>query len=191
MESLQNLLNEVDVNQGLARLAIASGFALAIACGAFLCLIGYFALARRDIALPTVLWLLAVFLACVAVQHLAEMVLDQSPSGLPGHLQILNAVVAWFLFFATTKSIPTLSRLGVLSKLNHDLQREADQLRVAHTSLQQRLTELERINAELEYVSRGVVGREERILELKREINQLLQRLGEQPRYRAAMDLQV
>ena len=79
----------------------------------------------------------------------------------------------------------------MLAKRNHDLQRDVDQLFVEEAALQQRIMELERINAELEYVSRGVVGREERILELKREINHLLQRTGEPPRYRAAMDLPV
>jgi hypothetical protein len=191
MESIQTQLNEVNVNLWLSRFAIASDFALAIVCAAFLCLIAYYSVGRRDMEVPTIVWCLAIYLAGSGLSHLAKVVLDQSPTGWPGYLQIFVAVMAWILFLATLKLAPTFGHFGVLARQNQNLQRDVDQLRVNESTFQQRVSELERINAELEYVSRGVVGREERILELKREINQLLQRVGEQPRYRAAMDLTV
>ena len=154
-----------------------------------LCVLGYFVVERRGVSFPTTFWLLVAFLFCAAADHLLSAVARGWPWHDIGWLaKISTAVFSWLLLLGVARLVPILSRLPALAKINSDLQRDVEQRQLAETSLRRRATELERINAELEYVSRGVVGREGRILELKREINQLLERGGEPPRYRAAME---
>jgi hypothetical protein len=192
MELTENSLTEAaNLALWLNRIGIASDLVLAIVCTGFLCLNAYFVLSRRELALPAAAWTLAVYLACSVLRYIVMIVFDQSMQGWTAITEMLVAISSLALFVLMLRLTPALRGLAVISKQNLDLEREVKQRSLTETTLQQRVSELERINAELEYVSRGVVGREERILELKREINHLLERVGEQPRYRAAMELNV
>ena len=53
----------------------------------------------------------------------------------------------------------------------------------AEEKLKQTVADLERTNAELERFNRLAVGRELRMIELKRQINQLSEQLGKEPPY--------
>jgi DNA-binding response OmpR family regulator/GAF domain-containing protein len=74
-----------------------------------------------------------------------------------------------------------IARLESQAKLA-DLRRKNEELlRQAHTELQSRAAELARFN-------QMTVGREMRLIELKKEVNDLRERLGEQPRYLLDLD---
>jgi hypothetical protein len=60
---------------------------------------------------------------------------------------------------------------------------ELTRIKVAEEGLAARLIETEALNEELAAFNRIAVGREERMIELKAEVNALLARLGEGPRY--------
>ena len=56
-------------------------------------------------------------------------------------------------------------------------------LKLAEEQLRARLIEVESLNEDLATFNRVAIGREERMIELKSEVNELLARLGEEPRY--------
>ncbi len=60
---------------------------------------------------------------------------------------------------------------------------ELTAVKLAEHKLEGRLAQVEELNEELEAFNRIAVGREERMIGLKREVNELLDRLGEPVRY--------
>jgi len=64
----------------------------------------------------------------------------------------------------------------------HSIELE-EQRKQAEEELRRRAEELERINAELERFNRLAVGREQRMIELKRQVNALAEALGQAPPY--------
>jgi len=61
--------------------------------------------------------------------------------------------------------------------------RDITERKQAEEELRRRAEELERINAELERFNRLAVGREQRMIELKRQVNALAEALGQAPPY--------
>ena len=58
----------------------------------------------------------------------------------------------------------------------------------AETEIRRRAEELRAANEELTRFNRVTVGRELRIIELKKQVNELCARLGQPPRYAAELD---
>ena len=70
-----------------------------------------------------------------------------------------------------------------LSEANESSEREIRERRLAQERLAQQTGKLERSNAELEQFNRLAVGRELRMIELKRQINELCKAVGKEPPY--------
>ena len=95
--------------------------------------------------------------------------------GFVGHpLVVEGRVVGVMAFFSRTKLIPeTVQALGSIAKT---IAVAIDRDRV-EAELQQNLADLERFN-------RLVIGREEKMIQLKQEINELREQLGQEKRYK-------
>ncbi len=86
-----------------------------------------------------------------------------------GLFKILAAVLAFISVFIMIPLLPRLLHLPRTEGMVQDLSRKT--------------VELTRVNDELERFNRVAVGREERILELKDEVNRLCLELGRKPPY--------
>ena len=73
------------------------------------------------------------------------------------------------------------ARTAELQQANQQLEQEIVERKRAEDRLKQTLAELERSNADLERFNRLAVGREVRMIELKRQINDLPQELDREP----------
>jgi GAF domain-containing protein len=69
------------------------------------------------------------------------------------------------------------------ARLYESAQHELAERRRAEEKLRQTVAELERTNAELEQFNRSAVGRELRMIELKRQVNEVYELLGKEPPY--------
>ena len=70
-----------------------------------------------------------------------------------------------------------------LEEKNIELEKRTDELNETQSHLNRRAEALEQSNAELARFNRLAVGRELRMVELKRQINELCQQLGKPPAY--------
>lgn len=92
--------------------------------------------------------------------------------------KLATAVVSWATVLALLPIVPRALSLPGLAEVNARLAREAERREHAERELRARAELLERIN-------HVTMGRELRTAELEREVNDLLARLGEAPRYAA------
>jgi len=171
---------------GLGWLHIGSDFAIFGAYFAIPLVLAFFALRRRDVPFPPVLWLFVAFIALCGMGHLVEGTIFWTPwYRLSGLIKGMTAVVSWVTVIALIRIAPVALRFPGMAKLNSELNREVSERQKIESSLRTRADELERMNEELAYVERATMGREDRIVRLKEEVNELLARLGESPRYQA------
>lgn len=118
---------------------------------------------RRDVPFLPVFWLFGAFILLCGLGHLVEATLFWQPwYRLSGMVKAATAVVSWATVVALVPIVPRALSLPGLAEVNHRL-RES--------------------NEELERFVEGVTGREERVIELKQEVNALLRELGREPRY--------
>lgn len=170
-------------------LHIVSDFAIFGAYFAIPVVLAYFLVRRRDIPFPPIMWLFVGFIALCGVGHLVEGTIFWIPwYRLSGVLKATTAVVSWVTVIALFRVVPLALQFPGLAKLNTELHREMAERQKVEASLRDRAKELEAMNRELAAASRMTIGREDRLLELKDEVNDLLAKLGEAPRYRTQFD---
>jgi hypothetical protein len=131
-----------------------------------------------------VFWLFVALIFLCGLGHLVESTLFWQPwYRLSGLVKLLTATVSWLTVVSLMRYLPAALSLPGIAKLNEQLQSQAVEREAVKANLRERTVELEQMNAELSAVSRMAVGREDRVIQLKQEVNSLLQKLGEQPRY--------
>lgn len=161
-------------------LHILSDFAIFAAYAAIPVVLAYFILRRKDIPFPPVLWLFVAFIGLCGFGHLIEGTLFWWPwYRLSGVVKASTAIVSWVTVVALVRIVPLALGLPGLATLNENLRKEGRERQNAELALRERASELEQKNEELESVGRVILGREDRIIELKREVNDLLMRLAE------------
>ncbi|MEO8498825.1 MAG: hypothetical protein ABI614_27505 [Planctomycetota bacterium] len=170
-------------------LHILSDFAIFGAYAAIPIVLAYFILRRKDFPFPPVMWLFVAFIALCGIGHLVEGTIFWWPwYRLSGVIKAATAIASWVTVAALVRVMPLAIRIPGLAKLNAVLQREVKQRQEVEVALLARADELAQMNEELESLNRITFGREDRIIELKREVNTLLERLGEQTRYPLRID---
>ena len=102
-----------------------------------------------------------------------------------GILSSLLLGVVLQLTIGRADEIEALVRLRTeqLHQTNEQLEREIRERDLARSELQAKAAELEKSNEHLTRFNNSASGRELRMVELKREINELLESAGQQPRY--------
>ncbi len=141
--------------------------------------LAWFVRKRADVPFPRIFWLFGAFIFCCGSVHLIEAVLFWAPVyRLAAVTKIATAVASWATVLALLPIIPRALALPGLAEVNAGLAAEAERRERAELELRGRAELLERVN-------RVTMGRELRTAALKREVNDLLVRLGEEPRYAA------
>ncbi len=136
--------------------------------------LAYFTWKRNDVPFQPVFWLFVAFIASCGVGHLIEATIFWHPwYRLSGVVKLITALVSWATVIALVPIIPRALALPGLAE--------------SHKQLEVQTESLLRTNDDLERFTRNVVGREARILELKREVNELLDELGRHPRYQSVL----
>lgn len=136
--------------------------------------LGFFALRRKDVPFLPIFWLFGAFIASCGFGHLIEATIFWHPwYRLSGLVKMFTALASWATVIALVPIVPRALALPGLAESHRRLQSQTDVLL--------------RTNEELERFTRNVTGREERILALKREVNDLRHELGRAPRYPSAM----
>jgi len=170
-------------------LHIVSDYAIFGAYAAIPIVLAYFILRRKDIPFPPLLWLFVAFIALCGLGHFVEGTLFWWPwYRLSGVIKAITAIVSWVTVIALVRIVPLLLGFPGLATLNEKLQQEVRERHKVELELRERASELEQKNEELESVGRVIFGREDRIIELKREVNELLMRLAEPTRYSLRTD---
>ncbi len=142
-------------------------------------LLWFFVRRRSGTPFPIVIWLFGAFIFCCGTVHLLEAVIFWYPVyRLQALVKIATALVSWATVAALVPAIPRALALPGLADVNARLAAEAERRKAVEVELRERASVLERLN-------RVTMGRELRTAELKREVNELLVRLGQEPKYRA------
>lgn len=165
-------------------LHVVSDLAIFGAYAAIPFVLAWFILRRKDVPFLPIFWLFVAFIFLCGLGHLVESTLFWHPwYRLSGLVKLLTAAVSWLTVVSLVRYLPAALSLPGLAKISEQLQSQAVERETAKAHLRERTLALEQMNAELSAVSRMAVGREDRVIQLKQEVNSLLQRLGEQPRY--------
>jgi hypothetical protein len=150
---------------------------------------------RRDLAFSWMFVLFAAFIVACGTTHVMGIWTIWNPSyWLDGVIKSLTAVVSIVTAILVWPLIPKLLALpspAQLEAANRDLQQEIAERARTEAALVERSKELMRTNVELERFNRLAVGREQRMIDLKREINDLLQQAGKPPAYDLSAMAQV
>jgi hypothetical protein len=150
---------------------------------------------RRDLAFSWMFVLFAAFIVACGTTHIMGIWTIWSPVyWLDGMVKALTAAISVITAILVWPLIPKLLALpspAQLEAANKDLQREIVERRRTETALRERSAELSRSNADLERFNRLAVGREQRMIDLKREVNDLLRQVGKPPAYDLSAITQV
>lgn len=142
--------------------------------------LAWFVRKRSDVPFPRIFWLFGAFIFCCGSVHLIEAVIFFAPVyRLAAVVKVATALVSWATVLALLPIVPRALALPGLADVNARLAAEVERRERAEGEMRSRAELLERVN-------RVTMGRELRTAELKREVNELLARLGESPRYAAA-----
>lgn len=170
--------------EGHGWLHIVSDLAVFGAYASIPLLLVFFVLNRRDAPFLPVFWLFAVFILSCGIGHLVEATIFWHPwYRLSGVVKCITAVVSWATVIALVPALPKALSLPGLSAINQKLEREIEVRKQVELTLRERAADLTRTNQDLERYAQMVDGREQRVVELKEEVNQLLSELGRELRY--------
>ncbi len=143
---------------------------------------------RSDVSFNRLFWLFAGFILFCGVGHLIEASLFWWPwYRLSGLMKLSTAIISWITVLALLPVIPKALAFPNLAAMTGALQQEVAERKKAEAVLLERVAELARANADLERFNQLSVGRELRMIELKREVNDLLAQAGRPP----AHDLKI
>jgi len=165
-------------------LHIVSDIATFAAYVAIPCVLVYFMRKRPDLPYPKVFWLFCAFIFSCGTVHLIEATLFWQPwYRFSGALKLVTAVVSCITVFALVRVVPRALALPGLAVAKARLEEEVQVRRETEERLRTQTDLLKRQRDELEAFNKAVMGREDRVLKLKEEVNKLLEELARPPRY--------
>lgn len=144
----------------------------------------YFLRRRQDIPYSNIMWLFAAFIMFCGVGHLLEAIIFWYPIyRLAGLLKCCTAIVSWATVIALVPIVPKALALPGLAAVNAELEKEVDQRKALESQMAKEIKRKEKLNRRLREFNSVAVDRELTMIELKKEVNELLSKLGNQPRY--------
>ena len=142
---------------------ICADFAIFAAYMAIPCVICYFALQRKGLPFLKVYWLFAGFILFCGFGHLVEATIFWHPwYRFSALVKVCTALVSWGTVFVLIPTLPHALALPGRAALSDELKESND---------------------ELNTFARHLTGREDRVIELKEEVNRLLVELGRDSKY--------
>jgi len=139
--------------------------------------LAYFVLKREELVFPNIFWLFAAFIVSCGFVHLVEAIIFWFPVyRLSALLKVVTATVSTATVIALIRVMPAALRLPGIADMNQRLRNEIKR----REEIQK---ELEHNNEELREFTASVLDREDRISELKQEVNHLLEELGRASKY--------
>ena len=125
---------------------------------------------RRDIPFHWIFWMFGAFIFLCGTTHLVDVVTTWIPIyRFEGIVKFFTALVSMATAIALVPIMPKVISLPSLE--------------MAMKKLQFKQNELEQTNQDLEKFNRAALGREERIIELKKEVNRWAKAAGKNPPY--------
>lgn len=146
----------------------------------------YFVRKRKDIPFSWIFILFGAFISGCGTTHLMEIVTTWVPAyWVSGLVKFATALISLITAVLLIRLIPKALALPTTEQLEEKNQ-ELYELTVSleervnerTAAAEQKAKELEKTNLELEQFNRVAIGREERMIELKRQVNELSQKLG-------------
>lgn len=145
----------------------------------------YFVRQRQDIKYSWVFLLFGLFIFACGLTHLMSIVTTwQGVYGLAAIVKFFTAVVSIGTAITLWRQMPVYLNLPTpkqLESLNESLEKRVAERTEA---LEKRSSELQMANEELRQFNKLAVGREQRVIELKKEINRLYEEAGKPSPYR-------
>ena len=142
---------------------IISDLAIFSAYMAIPCALAYFVIRRRDVPFSPIFWFFVTFILSCGIGHLVEASIFWQPwYRFDAMVKICTAVTSWITVLAILPILPKALALPGLASMNRQLLDS---------------------NRQLQRHSDALTGREERVIELKREVNTLLSELQREPKY--------
>lgn len=142
---------------------------------------------KRDVPFHWMFLMFGAFILACGTTHVMSIWTMWRPLyWLDGAVKVATACVsfltAWLLWPLIPKAL-ALPSPAQLETANRALQQEISEHRRTERELARRVEELSRSNDDLERFNRSAVGREQRMIELKRQVNRLLHDVGKPPAY--------
>lgn len=160
---------------------IISDAAIFAAYAAIPIMLTYFVARRRDTPFLPIFWLFAAFILFCGFGHLCEAIIFYFPFyRFAAIIKASTAIVSWITVISLLRFLPHALALPGLEMVNQQLQGEINERKLAEQKLQTSYDELQLFTS-------CMVTREERVVELKREINDLLAEMGREPVYKSPM----
>jgi hypothetical protein len=154
--------------------------------------LGYLLYKRRDIAFSWMFGMFGAFILLCGTTHLiAIWVLWQPVYWLEAAIKVITACVSLVTAVLLVPLVPkalSLPSHAQLEAMNRELQMTIADRDHAGDELARNVEQLAATNAELARFNRLATGREGRMVELKRQVNALLQECGRPPTYTIAAD---
>ncbi|MCB9799155.1 MAG: hypothetical protein H6757_00170 [Candidatus Omnitrophica bacterium] len=161
---------------------IGSDFLIWAAYMAISVVLFYLISKRDDIPFPKLFWLFGAFIGACGSVHLIEAVIYWIPIyRISAVLKVTTAVVSWTAVLVLVLLAPTILSLPSpvelqreierRKKIEEELSRNAQALETINGELRKRQDELEKQSREIELINEVMVGRELKMLELKKELD--------------------
>ena len=151
-------------------LNVISDAVIALAYYSIPVLLIYFVLRRKDIPFHWLFLMFGAFIFLCGTTHVVGIITTWYPAyRLEGFVKLLTAFVSILTTFCLIPMMPKALSFPSMETL------------IAQLSTKTK--DLERVNKELEHFNHVAMGREQRVIELKREVNKLAGELGHPPPY--------
>ncbi|MCK5944346.1 MAG: hypothetical protein KAI24_20330 [Planctomycetes bacterium] len=155
--------------------------------GAYVCIpavLIYFVRRRGDVPFTGVFWLFCAFILSCGIGHLLEAVIFWFPFyRFAGVVKACTAMVSWVTVIALAPTVRKALEFPKLVAVNEQLQGEIHERRLSERALHEQAERLQDEKRDLQFFSQSVVDREMRLIDLKLEVNRLLEEAGRPPRY--------
>ncbi|MDF1813416.1 MAG: hypothetical protein P1V20_14560 [Verrucomicrobiales bacterium] len=157
---------------------IISDLAIFGAYGAIPIALTYFILQKKgEVPFAPIFWLFVSFILFCGITHLVEATIFWKPwYRFLAILKMCTAIVSWATVAALVPTIPKALAFPGLAAINKNLEAEVTEREAAEAKLKESYEDLQLFN-------RNALDREDRVIELKQEVNELLKELGRPGKY--------
>jgi len=179
-----HIVHFIPDNMGLVWFMVAGNALIALSYTLIPIALLYLVRKRKDIMFTPIFFLFAAFIVLCGLTHVMHIMIFWYPAyWLEAIVLALTGVISIFTFFALLYVLPLALKLKTpkeLEKINTELFAEIENRKQAEEELKQKNQKFEIVNkeileksGELEKMNKLIVGRELKMLELKKEIDEL------------------